>query len=88
MEKRQGVVSVRCALGLAAVLTCSPFLVAQQPQPEKAAPARREKLATGPEVGQKIPFFRASDQNGKMQDFNSIRGPKGAMVVFFRSADW
>ncbi len=23
-----------------------------------------------------------------MQDFNSIRGPKGALLVFFQSADW
>jgi hypothetical protein len=43
---------------------------------------------TGPEVGQKIPPFRAPDQTGKIQDFNSVRGPKGAAVYFFRSADW
>ena len=47
-----------------------------------------EQFATGPEIGRKIPFFRAPDQHGKMQDFDSIRGPKGAMIVFFRSADW
>ena len=46
------------------------------------------QIASGPEVGQSIPSFRAPDQAGKMQDFNSIRGPKGALLVFFQSADW
>jgi peroxiredoxin len=46
------------------------------------------QIASGPEVGHRIPSFRAPDQNQKMQDFNSIRGPKGALLVFFQSADW
>ena len=45
-------------------------------------------ISTGPEVGQKIPSFRLPDQNGRMQDLKSVMGPKGAMVVMFRSADW
>lgn len=44
--------------------------------------------STGIAVGQKIPSFRAPDQNGRMQDFNAIRGPKGAVIMFNRSADW
>ena len=46
------------------------------------------EVATGLEIGQKIPSFRATDQNGKIQDFDSLRGPKGIMIVFFQSADW
>ena len=80
---------MRCALGLATALALPPFLSAQQPQAkQEKAVAVKEKFATGPEVGQKIPYFQAPDQNGRLQDFNSIRGPKGAMIVFFRSADW
>lgn len=44
--------------------------------------------STGPEVGQKIPPFRGIDQNGRVQDFNSIKGPQGAVIMFNRSADW
>ena len=44
--------------------------------------------STGLAVGKKIPVFRATDQSGKIQDFNSIRGPKGAVIMFSRSADW
>lgn len=42
----------------------------------------------GPDVGATIPLFAAPDQNGVMQSLDRITGPKGAMIVFFRSADW
>jgi hypothetical protein len=44
--------------------------------------------STGLAVGNKIPPFQLRDQNGRLQDFNSIRGPKGAAIYFLRSADW
>jgi len=44
--------------------------------------------STGIAVGQKIPPFSLPDQNGKTQNFQSIRGPKGAALYFMRSADW
>ncbi len=42
----------------------------------------------GIDVGTKIPEFRAVDQNGKVWDFDALKGPKGAVLVFHRSADW
>jgi hypothetical protein len=42
----------------------------------------------GPQVGQRVPDFTLEDQNGKQWTLPSIMGPKGAMLVFFRSADW
>jgi hypothetical protein len=45
-------------------------------------------LKTGPEIGQPIPPFRLPDQHGRKQTFETIRGPKGALIVFHRSADW
>jgi len=45
-------------------------------------------IKTGPAVGQTIPSFSATDQDGRTQTLQSIMGPNGAMVVFFRSADW
>lgn len=41
-----------------------------------------------PQVGVRIPSFTLPDQFGQVQSFESIRGPKGAMLVFYRSADW
>lgn len=45
-------------------------------------------FAQMPSPGSRIPEFRLQDQNGAIQTFESIRGPKGAMLVFYRSADW
>jgi len=42
----------------------------------------------GPQVGQRVPDFNLRDQTGRMRNLQSIMGPRGAMVVFFRSADW
>jgi hypothetical protein len=42
----------------------------------------------GPQVGERVPDFSLKDQNGKTWTLESIAGPKGAMLVFFRSADW
>ena len=44
--------------------------------------------ARGPDVGATIPRFAAADQSGVVQSLEKITGPKGAMIVFFRSADW
>jgi len=39
-------------------------------------------------VGERIPSFEAPDQKGRTQSFETIRGRKGAFIVFVRSADW
>jgi hypothetical protein len=44
--------------------------------------------ALGPKVGERLPPFSLNDQTGKLRTFESVKGPKGAMIVFFRSADW
>jgi hypothetical protein len=42
----------------------------------------------GPEVGQRIPGFEARDQEGRTQTFETLRGAKGLVLLFVRSADW
>ena len=42
----------------------------------------------GPQVGAVVPDFNLSDQHGKKWTLQSVMGPKGAMIVFYRSADW
>lgn len=41
-----------------------------------------------PSVGQSLPAFEAPDQTGRKRSFENLRGPKGLVLVFFRSADW
>jgi cytochrome oxidase Cu insertion factor (SCO1/SenC/PrrC family) len=43
---------------------------------------------TGPAVGARVPDFEATDQNGQSHTLTSLLGPKGAILVFYRSADW
>jgi hypothetical protein len=42
----------------------------------------------GPRAGEKLPPFEAPDQFGRIQTFETIRGPAGGLIVFLRSADW
>jgi hypothetical protein len=42
----------------------------------------------GIKVGGAIPPFKLLSHEGKEFDFNRIKGPKGAAILFFRSADW
>jgi peroxiredoxin len=38
--------------------------------------------------GQKAPEFSARDQFGKTETLDSLRGSKGTVLLFYRSADW
>ena len=42
----------------------------------------------GPTIGQQAPDFSGTDQFGRTHTLASSLGAKGAMLVFFRSADW
>ena len=66
-----------------ALLLAPVHLAAQQP-----ASAKIDVSKLGPKVGERVPDFELKDQNGKMRNLDSIMGPKGAMLVFIRSADW
>jgi len=45
-------------------------------------------LVTGVDVGEAIPDFRLPDLNGKLWSFDDLKGPNGAVLLFYRSADW
>ncbi len=52
-------------------------------------PASSVDLETvGPRVGDALPEFSLKDQGGQMRSLTSLLGPNGAVIVFFRSADW
>jgi peroxiredoxin len=42
----------------------------------------------GPQAGATVPDFNLADQQGRKRTLQSVMGPKGAMIVFYRSADW
>lgn len=57
-------------------------------QKARPLPELDRNLRTGPDVGASIPAFSAEDQRGVHRDFASLRGPKGLVLLFVRSADW
>ena len=78
--------SSRCPLPLFAFALFA-GLLAQLPTMAQS-PSKIDVSKLGPQVGEHVPDFSLKDQNGKMWTLRSIMGPKGAMLVFYRSADW
>jgi len=42
----------------------------------------------GPAVGRPMPGFELHDQDGQARTLKGLLGPKGALILFYRSADW
>lgn len=42
----------------------------------------------GPRIGAVVPDFHLTDQFGNSRSLKSLMGPRGAILLFFRSADW
>ena len=66
---------------LAALVTSS--LAGQAP-----TASRVDFSQLGPQVGQKAPDFSLTDQTGARHTLQSILEPNGAVLVFYRSAEW
>jgi hypothetical protein len=57
-------------------------------QATESTRVRIDVARLGPQVGQRVPDFSLPDQTGRIRTLESIMGPRGAMLVFLRSADW
>jgi hypothetical protein len=53
-----------------------------------AAQAPVDTSRIGPQLGARVPPIAGVDQFGRSRTLDAVYGPKGAMLVFFRSADW
>ena len=71
-------------------LVCALFSLVAQPTAQQSSPQPTlpdvQKL--GPQIGTQVPDFTLLDQTGQSRTLASLTGPKGLMLVFFRSADW
>ena len=63
-------------------------LAAVHTNAQQQARAKIDVSKLGPQVGDKVPDFSLPDQTGTVKTLQSIMGPKGAMLLFIRSADW
>ena len=66
---------LRRTFGAASFLFAATLMLAQAPK-------------YGPSPGQQAASFSLPDQDGRTRTLQSLMGPKGLMLVFFRSADW
>ena len=88
MMRRTAALLVMLAAALADRTGLSlPVQGAQSPT-GNAGRTRIDVSKLGPQVGQQVPDFSLPDQTGKTWTRESIVGRKGAMLVFYRSADW
>ena len=75
-------------VGLSVALLVTPAATSEAGQGAQAARQKIDVSRLGPQVGQRVPDFSLRDQSGRAQNLQSIMGSRGAMLVFFRSADW
>ena len=71
-------IALACVVGLAAAPHTIAVARAQASDPQ----------SLGPKIGERVPDFSLPDQHGATRTLRSTFGPKGAVVVFYRSADW
>jgi hypothetical protein len=76
--------SIALALWLVALGPAVASLAGQQPNTSQTVDVDK----VGPKVGDALPEFSLRDQNGEIHSLKSLLGSKGAIIVFFRSADW
>ena len=50
--------------------------------------ASLELMSIGLAVGMKAPALSVRDQFGRVQTLDTLKGSKGTVLLFFRSADW
>ena len=71
-------------------VVCALSSLVAQPMAQQSAPqpTLTDVQKLGPQVGTRVPGFTLLDQTGQSRTLASLMGPKGLMLVFFRSADW
>jgi cytochrome oxidase Cu insertion factor (SCO1/SenC/PrrC family) len=80
----------RMSSSVASAVVCALFSLvapatAQQSAPQPVLP---DVQKLGPQVGTRVPDFTLLDQKGQSRTLASLMGPKGLVLVFYRSADW
>src|SRR5262245_40740016 len=82
--------SKRMSHVVATAVVCAVVGLVARPAPPQSAtqPGLPDVQKLGPQVGSRVPDFTLRDQQGQSRTLASLIGPKGLMLVFFRSADW
>ena len=75
---------------IVSAVVCAVFSLVAQPTAQQSSPqpTLSDVQKLGPQIGTRVPDFTLLDQKGQSRTLASLTGPKGLMLVFFRSADW
>lgn len=84
----QQIARVRNLIVLAAAVLATTGITQAGGRQSGSPPATIDLDRLGPQIGARLPDFMLRDQRGEAHRLKSLLGPKGAMIVFFRSADW
>jgi hypothetical protein len=71
-----------------AVVAFATILMVGAAAAQDLEPSEIDVSRLGPQIGDIVPDFSLPDQNEQVWTRESIMGPRGAMLVFVRSADW
>jgi hypothetical protein len=82
MNPKRAIALAILAVGVASIT------YAQESSPSRPGIVPSIGLPIGLEVGQRVPTFAARDQFGHEQSNATLKGSKGTLLLFFRSADW
>jgi cytochrome oxidase Cu insertion factor (SCO1/SenC/PrrC family) len=69
-------------------ILCSVALLAVASGQENHPASDGVAPSLGLEIGQRAPAFALPDQFGHEQSNETLKGSKGTVLLFFRSADW
>jgi hypothetical protein len=75
---------MKIAIAVLFVVVSSAFVSAL----ENPATNHASASSVGLEIGQQAPAFALQDQFGHEHSNETLKGPKGTVILFFRSADW
>ena len=84
----QRTAGVRNLIVAAAAVLATTGIMQAGVQQSGTPPPKIDVDRLGPQIGAHLPDFTLRDQRGEAHGLKSLLGPKGAMIVFFRSADW
>ena len=72
--------------GIAALISFGLLTLANGQESRQTSDAVARPI--GLDIGQHAPAFALMDQFGHEQSYKTLKGPKGTVLLFFRSADW
>jgi cytochrome oxidase Cu insertion factor (SCO1/SenC/PrrC family) len=75
---------MKIAVAVLIVVVSSAFATGQENPPTNHGSAS----SVGLEIGQQAPTFALPDQFGHEHTNETLKGPKGTVILFFRSSDW